>query len=492
MVEGGDEMLLTKTERGLINLLLTKNDFLTANQLAEMLEVSSKTIYRKIKNINRATGKKEIIISEKGRGFKLNYKAYIQAKLETTGDIFGYTPSERREKILLQVLFKSPKYLNIANLYEGYYVGYNSIKNDFALLSQSIDKYQLILEKRQKEIRVVGTEENIRIAINEVINNIDLSSYDDLKTEYSDLNKADVQFIVRQMEIIERKLMISIPYPYDINIFSHLYILINRFRQGEVEDFDEIDEPYPVTNEKLHNIAIEAMEAIEHYLKMDLPKRETFNFLQYLISSRFNHDIELVPSKILPIVEEMTDFYIDQVAAKIEMPINKKQLKIELLSHMKPMVNRMNHQINIKNNLLSDIKLEYGKLFQIIKETARDVAETFQLNTISDDEVGYITIYFAKHIEQSPLVKRIIIMCSSGIGTSELLKVKVQKAFPDVEIVDVLSSTRFNNTLQDYQNIDFILTTVHAEHEKEIPSLLVSAMFTEKDKMMVKKLIETL
>ncbi|HHQ0973060.1 TPA: BglG family transcription antiterminator, partial [Listeria innocua] len=406
--------------------------------------------------------------------------------------IFGYTPSERREKILLQVLFKSPKYLNIAKLYEGYYVGYNSIKNDFALLNQSIEKYHLALEKKQKEIRVVGTEENIRIAINEVINNLDLSSYDDLKTEYSNLNNADVQFIVRQMEIIENKLMISIPYPYDINIFSHLYILINRFRQGEVEDFDETNEIYLVTNEKLHTIAVEAIESIEQYLKMKLPKRETFNFLQYLISSRFNHEIELISSNVFPIVEEMTDFYINQVAAKIDMPINKKQLKIELLSHMKPMVNRMNHQINIKNNLLSDIKLEYGQLFDIIKETARDVAETFKLNTISDDEVGYITIYFAKHIEESPLVKRIIIMCSSGIGTSELLKVKVQKAFPDVEIVDVLSSTRFKNSLQDYQNIDFILTTINAESTKEIPSLLVSAMFTEKDKMMVKKLMESL
>lgn len=457
-----------------------------------MLEVSSKTIYRKIKNINSATDEKEIIISEKGRGYKLNYKAYIQAKLETTSDIFGYTPSERREKILLQVLFKSPKYLNIAKLYEGYYVGYNSIKNDFVLLNQSIEKYHLALEKKQKEIRVVGTEENIRIAINEVINNLDLSSYDDLKTEYSNLNNADVQFIVRQMEIIENKLMISIPYPYDINIFSHLYILINRFRQGEVEDFDETNEIYLMTNEKLHTIAVEAIESIEQYLKMKLPKRETFNFLQYLISSRFNHEIELISSNVLPIVEEMTDFYINQVAAKIDMPINKKQLKIELLSHMKPMVNRMNHQINIKNNLLSDIKLEYGQLFDIIKETARDVAETFKLNTISDDEVGYITIYFAKHIEESPLVKRIIIMCSSGIGTSELLKVKVQKAFPDVEIVDVLSSTRFKNSLQDYQNIDFILTTINAESTKEIPSLLVSAMFTEKDKMMVKKLMESL
>lgn len=46
-----------------------------------------------------------------------------------------------------------------------------------------------------------------------------------------------------------------------------------------------------------------------------------------MISSRFNHEIELVPGKILPIVEEMTDFYIEQVAAKINMPINKKQLK---------------------------------------------------------------------------------------------------------------------------------------------------------------------
>ncbi|HCJ4861009.1 TPA: PRD domain-containing protein, partial [Listeria innocua] len=258
------------------------------------------------------------------------------------------------------------------------------------------------------------------------------------------------------------------------------------------EDFDETNEIYLVTNEKLHTIAVEAIESIEQYLKMKLPKRETFNFLQYLISSRFNHEIELISSNVLPIVEEMTDFYINQVAAKIDMPINKKQLKIELLSHMKPMVNRMNHQINIKNNLLSDIKLEYGQLFDIIKETARDVAETFRLNTISDDEVGYITIYFAKHIEESPLVKRIIIMCSSGIGTSELLKVKVQKAFPDVEIVDVLSSTRFKNSLQDYQNIDFILTTINAESTKEIPSLLVSAMFTEKDKMMVKKLMESL
>ncbi|WP_048627339.1 BglG family transcription antiterminator [Listeria ivanovii] len=485
-------MLLTKTERTLINLFLTKNDFLTANQLAEILDVSSKTIYRKIKNINSTTGKKDILISEKGRGFKLDYKAYIQAKLETTEDIFGYTPTERREKILLQILFKSPKYLNIHRLYEGYYVGYNSIKNDFTLLNQSIDKYHLTIQKRQKEIRVVGTEENIRTAINEVINNLDLSSYDDLKTEYSDLNKEDVQFIVQQMEIIENKLEISIPYPYDINIFSHLYILINRFRQGEVKEFAETNEKYTITNETLHLIAVEAIEAIEQYLDMKLPNCETFHFLQYLISSRFNHEIELVPNNMLPIVEEMTDFYINQVAAKMNIPFNKKQLKIELLSHMKPMVNRMNHQINIKNNLLSDIKLEYGSLFEIMKETARDVATTFKIHTISEDEIGYITIYFAKHIEQSPLIKRIIIMCSSGIGTSELLKVKVQKAFPDVEIVDVLSSTRFKNNLQDYRNIDFILTTIKTDSNESIPSLLVSAMFTEKDKMMVDKLMESL
>lgn len=59
-------MLLTKSEHALINLFLTKNDFLTAKQLAEILDVSSKTIYRKIKNINETTGRKDIIISERG------------------------------------------------------------------------------------------------------------------------------------------------------------------------------------------------------------------------------------------------------------------------------------------------------------------------------------------------------------------------------------------------------------------------------------------
>ncbi len=68
-------MLLTKSEHALINLFLTKNDFLTAKQLAEILDVSSKTIYRKIKNINETTGRKDIIISEKGRGFKLDIQS---------------------------------------------------------------------------------------------------------------------------------------------------------------------------------------------------------------------------------------------------------------------------------------------------------------------------------------------------------------------------------------------------------------------------------
>lgn len=72
-------------------------------------------------------------------------------------------------------------------------------------------------------------------------------------------------------------------------------------------------------------------------------------------------------------------------------------------------------------------------------------------------------------------------MCSSGVGTSELLKVKVRKAFPELEIVDVLSARKFSKAPEKYQNIDLILTTVNLTIDMMIPTILVNSVFTKQD-----------
>ncbi|MGC3613097.1 transcription antiterminator, partial [Enterococcus faecalis] len=44
-------------------------------------------------------------------------------------------------------------------------------------------------------------------------------------------NNNDVLFTLDQVRNIEKKLDITYPHPYNVNIFSHLYIFISRSRK---------------------------------------------------------------------------------------------------------------------------------------------------------------------------------------------------------------------------------------------------------------------
>jgi activator of the mannose operon, transcriptional antiterminator len=125
------------------------------------------------------------------------------------------------------------------------------------------------------------------------------------------------------------------------------------------------------------------------------------------------------------------------------MKVDQQPNRQDLYEHIDPLLYRLKNEIIVKNDLLGDIKLEYPEIFQQVEQVSRSAEEKYQLNEISEDEIGFLTLYFVKYKEMIHSKKRVLIMCSSGVGTSELLKVKVRKAFPELEIVDVLSARNF-------------------------------------------------
>lgn len=60
-------------------------------------------------------------------------------------------------------------------------------------------------------------------------------------------------------------------------------------------------------------------------------------------------------------------------------------------------------------------------------------------------------------------------MCTTGIGTSELLKAKVSKKFPELEIVDIVASRNTQMLKEEYREAELILSTVHIKEEVPIP-----------------------
>ncbi len=51
------------------------------------------------------------------------------------------------------------------------------------------------------------------------------------RTKELNFNRYDVLFVSEQLKLIEKTLGGGIPYPYNVNIFSHLYIMISRSRK---------------------------------------------------------------------------------------------------------------------------------------------------------------------------------------------------------------------------------------------------------------------
>lgn len=479
----------------ILNALLKNGDYMTANELANVVAVSQKTIYRSVKSINE-TYKMTLVESERGRGYLLNYQNYLQImKQSPEKDYIAFSPVERRNVIILSCLFNAPFTKSIENLYHKFYVSETLIQQDVIQMQQDLSKYELLLHYEKGRLSISGNEESIRRAINNALiqnHAMKQETISDFVHEFKDINFYDNQFLTTQLDLIQRLLKTIIPYPYNVNIYSHLYILIKRFRSGKVNELVEInnldeDERRIINNyQSVMKVSESVIRNTGDYLNTKLPSIESYYLLQYLISMRYKHDLTF-NEQVQPEVLALTKAYI----SGFNITMNDGRvltLQNDLISHIKPMLNRLNNRILIVNRLKKAIQTTYTTLFNKVTLISRKYEQLESTDwRISDDEVGFITLYFAKYFEENQTKKRILIMCASGIGTSKLLRVKVLRAFPEVEIVAVVSKYEYEKNIERYYDIDAIISTVNIETQQKVQVILTSAMFTKLDEQHVKE-----
>lgn len=479
-------------------LFLSKNEnYVTAKKLADVLGTSRKTVYRLIKQINDKYSEDSLIISVRGRGYKLDYENYINyQKTNNSYNKVKFSPSERRKRIMEELLLSSPNPIKIRKLFNSYYVGDSVVFNDEKIMDGKLRKYNLILERKNRTLAILGEEANIRKAIKDIIEIFNTIDINDLKNNKElNFNKYDVLFILDQLRNIEKNLDIIIPYPYNVNIFSHIYILLNRSRKIPYLLFsDEISDEEICNMKKnhiLYSVAKTVINNIKNYLNHSLSDSETYFLYQYLVSSRMQGSFANT-NKFSSEVIKVTNLYIKEMSIKLGIYIDNESIFVDLANHIKPMLNRLKHKIKIKNNLLDEIKISYEEIFLDIEEVSELVSKKFDLPAINNYENGFIALYFARMTETTyhQLPIKVIIMCTSGIGTSELLKTKVTTKFPELEIIDVIASRNIKMFTEKYSDVELILSTIHIEDNIPIDYLLVSAMFTDDDQKRLERKIE--
>ncbi|MFR5622508.1 MAG: BglG family transcription antiterminator [Blautia caecimuris] len=165
--------------------------------------------------------------------------------------------------------------------------------------------------------------------------------------------------------------------------------------------------------------------------------------------------------------------------------LNDFDIRMTLNQHLVPFDIRMRYEIPLKNPLLQEIKENYSLAYQAARIAANVLSDIYK-RPIPEDEIGYFALIFQLALEKQQCKRRsnILIICSSGKVSSQLLKYKYQKEFAEyldnIWVCDVAALESFN-----FSQIDFILTTVPITRKVPVPIIEIEHFLDDENKRKV-------
>lgn len=463
----------------LISFLTSKNDFADSSELAQHFNVSTKTIYRTIKEINQ---QQELITSQRGLGYRIE-----DATIETPLPI---AHERRSSAIAIYLLFHHPKQVTFNKLAERFYLSDSTLSSEIHLINTDLLPYNVCLMRKKGAVEVNGTEQNIRQALNFMLltQSENSESFSQIESIFPEINQYDKDFLITQISLMQQELALTLVDPYTINIFSHLYILIRRLRDNGIQinqvSIPDESEKYP----EYYAVALKIIENIANYIGVTVPAIEIENLMQYIVSLRYidSESDSLITRNELDVTKypRATVEFVNYLVANypFDWPVNQAKLQYDLCAHVQPMLNRVQADVRIVNPLVSDIEANYQEVFSQVRKLTDTYQQSEGQPKLSDDEIGFLTIYIERALEERPRRKNVLIMCSTGIGTAQLLRTKIQNLFNAINIVDVLSSFEYLHNTQKYNhNIDLIISTVAIPGETIVPVVVISPLPNDVD-----------
>lgn len=456
----------------ILELLIENKDTVTGEFLCNSLGVSSRTIRSDIKELNKILENNGAsIISEKARGYKLEiidnnlFNILINSiRRNITSD--NNTSLGRAENIIAKLLVNKLDDIDgitQVELADSLFVSISALKNDMKIVKYILEEYQLNIEKvSNRGIGIIGTEEKLRTCIKKYIysnEEIKQRVKCELQKILVDKKEEEISYIVKNniskfnFKLSDRALK---------DIISFIIIMIVRNSKRKNVEYDE------KTKQKLKNacrykVARAICDDINNKLDIDFNEDEVLYLTKYIVASSSivvenNKDIELSNEYAL----------VNKILLKIKDGFNVNFLKDKILidflvHHLKASIYRAQYGILVENSFLSAIKNNYPFALELAVYSNEIIKEVIEVN-LSEDDIGFIALHFAAAIERSEIYgkknrKNVIIVCENGVGTSLLLKVRLEGRFKEkINIVYIIPKYEFNEEVLN--NSDLIISTV--------------------------------
>lgn len=162
--------------------------------------------------------------------------------------------------------------------------------------------------------------------------------------------------------------------------------------------------------------------------------------------------------------------------------IKRDELERALFLHICASMYRYQYGIQFGNPMCEDVVREYPHLFEITKYVSVYLEQMIGL-PIPDSEVAYLALHFGAFMKPAEDMKnhlRILIVCTNGVSTGNMLKHEIRNLLPNAEIIGVAAAPAFMNVKEE---CDLIISTVKIR--SMVPVLVVHPILTDEDRMYI-------
>lgn len=413
-----------------------RNRFISASELASLLKLSERTIYRHIKLLNKDLEEKGIkITSTPGLGYQL----------------IGI--SKDSERLLLSPasndinLEGDVQNFIVENLLNNCMVSLESILSTFFISESTL--YRIIYS-----INLTMESSKAKIGIKKA--NIVLKGSNLAKLKFligillsSELNHSTIQY----------KNIIEDFYRNRNNI--KVFLLEDYFSKKLLRDFDR----------KILEWAL--------FIKMRQTKKRTLRELiqDNDISILLNEFEEInglkTKEKLFNIVDSSLAIFLSDSFRRE----NSYSIYVNnLVNHLQTLIKQKSNALYVENKLLSRITEEYPLEYQVSGLMAYQIELAFNL-PLNKHDVGFVTLYLATINRNNEFVDRSIstVIISDSLSTGFLCREKVQNYLPMLEVIEVLPEWEVEN--HDFKKYDLIINLTSSNISEEIPLITISNPF---------------
>ena len=304
---------------------------LTGEQLANLIQVSSRTIRNDIKELDQLLSEQGATInSVRGTGYKLVvedeelFVKYLQEVIQNDPEHQDEAPSFPKERIqfLLKKLLLSDSFVKLEELADELYISKSTVQNDMKDVKKILEKFGITLEKKPNYgFRLKGDEVKFRFCMSEYLFNrkdTEIETFTSKLTILSKEEMSDIRIVIlEQIEVNE----IGLSDVGLSNLMIHIAIACKRIRdENYVSLYPKELSEILITKE--YEVAKNIVEQVEERLHVSFPQTEVAYIAIHLLGTKVFKEKSINSEEIREMIDKKVYQLTQRMLEKIEQRMN--------------------------------------------------------------------------------------------------------------------------------------------------------------------------